>query len=73
MFSNNKKENESMKEKIISDIKNIFKLENEDYYKPIRLDSFIVAIILNMKVMVTGLKIFQLKNILINLSRSYKI
>ena len=54
-------------------LQNLFKLENEDYYKPIRLDSFIVAIILNTKVMVIGIKVFQLKNILINLSHSYKI
>ena len=28
-----------MKDMIISDIRNLFELENEDYYKPIRVDN----------------------------------
>ena len=35
-----KKGNKTITDKIICDIKNIFELENEDYYKPIRLDNF---------------------------------
>ena len=34
------KENKAIKDKIISDIINHFELENEDYYKPIRVYSF---------------------------------
>ena len=35
-----KKGNKTITDKIICDIKNLFELENEDYYKPIRLDNF---------------------------------
>ena len=35
-----KKEDKSIKNKIISDIRNHFELENEDYCKPIRAGNF---------------------------------
>ena len=34
------KENESIKDRIIITIKNLFQHEEEDYYKPVRIDNF---------------------------------
>ena len=35
-----KKENELIKDRIIRDIKNLLEQEEEDYYKPVRVDNF---------------------------------
>ena len=35
-----KKENEAIKDKIIRDIKNLFKEEEEDFYKEVRVGNF---------------------------------
>ena len=37
-----KKENKAIKDKIISGIRNLFKLENEDYEKPVRVSNFYI-------------------------------
>ena len=37
-----KKENKANKDKIISGIRNLFKLENEDYEKPVRVSNFYI-------------------------------
>ena len=61
-----KKENESIKDKTIRGIKNFFENEEEDYYKPVRVNNFGVTITLNMKVMGIKIKHYQLQNVLIN-------
>ena len=35
-----KKQNKAIKNRIISDIRNLFEHEEEDYYKPVRVDNF---------------------------------
>ena len=35
-----KKENESIKDRIVWDIKNLFEYREQDYYKPIRVNEF---------------------------------
>ena len=57
-----KKENETIKDRIIKDIRNLVEQE-EDYYKPVRAGNFLSKIILNMKVMVIKMKQDQLKNV----------
>ena len=34
-----RKENKAIKDKIISDMRNLFKLENENYYKMVTVDN----------------------------------
>ena len=48
-----KLENETIKDKVIRDIKTLFKQQKEDYYKLVRVGNFII---LNMKVMVIEIK-----------------
>ena len=36
-----KKENEAIKDRIIIDIRNILEYEEEDYYKPVRVGTFL--------------------------------
>ena len=48
-----KLENETIKDKVIGDIKTLFKQQKEDYYKLVRVGNFII---LNMKVMVIEIK-----------------
>ena len=62
-----RKENKAIKDKIISDMRNLFKLENENYYKIVTVDNMLVTIKQNMKAIVIEIKIYQLKNILIKL------
>ena len=62
-----KKESEAIKDKIVRDIRNLLEHEEEDYYKPVRVINFWKAVIINMKVMVIEIKLYQLKNILIKL------
>ena len=57
-----KKENKSIKDKIVRDIMTLFEKE-EDYYKPIKVDIFIATVILNMKVIVKK-KILSIKEYL---------
>ena len=66
------KETEEIKNRILRYIKNLFEHEKEEenYYKPLRINNFGVVIILNMKVTVTEIKHYQLKNILIKLDLS---
>ena len=65
------KENEGVKDKRIRDIGIPFESEKEDegenYYEPVRV-VFIVAIILNMKVMLIKVKHYWSKNTLIKLN-----
>ena len=63
------KETKEIKNRILRYIKNLFEHEKEEenYYKPLRINNFGVVIILNMKVTVTEIKHYQLKNILIKL------
>ena len=35
-----KQKNKTIKDKIINDVRSLFKLENEDYYKQIRVSNF---------------------------------
>ena len=58
-----KKESEVIKNKVIKDIRNLFEHEEKDYYEP----NSGVTIILNMKIMVIEVKLYQLENILIKL------
>ena len=53
---------------IINDIRKLCEIENEDYYKPTRVDSFYCNTISNMKVIVIEIRIYQLKNILVKLN-----
>ena len=53
----------------MKNMKNI-ELEEEDYYKPVKLGNFGVIIILIIKVTVTEIKKVQLKNMLLKLDRS---
>ena len=62
-----KKESETIKDKIVRDIRNLLEHEEEDYYKPVRVINFWKTVIINMKVMVIEIKHYQLKNILIKL------
>ena len=66
------KETEEIKNRILRYIKNLFEHEKEEenYNKPLRINNFGVVIILNMKVTVTEIKHYQLKNILIKLDLS---
>ena len=57
------KQTKSIKDRILRDIKNRFVHEEENYYKPVRVSSFGVIIILNMKVKVIKIKHYELKNI----------
>ena len=57
------KQTKSIKDRILRDIKNRFVHEEENYYKPVRVSSFGVIIILNMKVTVIKIKHYELKNI----------
>ena len=63
------KETEEIKNRILRYIKNLFEHEKEEenYYKPLRINNFGVTIILNMNVTVTEIKHYQLKNILMKL------
>ena len=54
--------------KIIRDFRNLF--EHEDYYKSVSGRNFGATIMLNMKVMVTKIKPYQLKNILIKVDHT---
>ena len=42
----------AIKDKIIRDIRNLFEQEEQDHYKPVRVDKFLTIIASNMKVMV---------------------
>ena len=62
-----KKNNGTIKDKVIRDIRNLFEHEKEDYYKPARVHDFGETNIFNMKVTVIKTKHYKLKNILIKL------
>ena len=66
-----KKESEAIKDKIVRDIRNLLEHEEEDYYKPVRVINFWRTVIINMKVMVIGIRHYQLKNILIKLDHYF--
>ena len=54
-----KKEDETIKDKIIRDTKNIVRLSEEAYWKLVRIDIFLVTFVLNMKIMVIKVKIIN--------------
>ena len=56
-----KKENEVIKDRIIRDIRNLFKHEEEDCYEPVREVIFGVTVILKMKAVVTEIRNYHLK------------
>ena len=58
-----RKENEAMKDRIITDIRNFFDQEREDYYQLVRVAYFGAEIILNMKAMEREIKHYQMKSI----------
>ena len=62
-----KKETKAIKDRILENIKNLFKNEKQEvnYHKPEEQIIFGVTIILNMKVTMIEMKHYQLKNILI--------
>ena len=64
-----KKENKSIKDKIVRDIMTLFEKE-EDYYKPIKVDIFIATVILNMKVIVKKKRFYRSKNTSIKLNHT---
>ena len=66
-----RKESEAIKDKIVRDIRNLLEHEEEDYYKPVRVINFWRTVIINMKVMVIGIRHYQLKNILIKLDHYF--
>ena len=57
--------------KIVRNIRNLLEHEEEDYYKPVRVINFWRTVIINMKVMVIGIRHYQLKNILIKLDHYF--
>ena len=52
-----------MKDRIITDIRNFFDQEREDYYQLVRVAYFGAEIILNMKAMEREIKHYQMKSI----------
>ena len=52
-----------MQGRIIRYIKTIFEQQEEDYYKPVRVDHFWIITISNVKVVVIEIKTYQWKNI----------
>ena len=42
-------ENEVVKDSIIRDIKTLFEQQEEDYYKPVRIDNFLRDMIINLQ------------------------
>ena len=65
-----KKENDAIKDRIITDIRNVFEYEEEHYYNPVILGNFWSNNYINMKVTVIEIKYYQLKNILTKLYRT---
>ena len=63
-----KKENEAIKDRIIRDIKNIFGMEEEDYYKPVRVDNFYSNNYVEYESSGDSKKPYQSNNPLINLT-----
>ena len=62
-----KKENDAIKDRIITDIRNVFEYEEEHYYNPVIVGNFWSNNYINMKVTVIEIKYYQLKNILTKL------
>ena len=62
-----KKENNAIKDRIITDIRNVFEHEEEHYHKPVTVGNFWSNNYINMKVTVIEIKYYQLKNILTKL------
>ena len=62
-----RKEHKETKNRVIRDITNLLEHEEENY-KSVRIDNFGVIFMLNVKVRVTDIKHYQLKNILIRLN-----
>ena len=59
-----RKESKLIKDRNLIDIRTIFEhKEEENYYNPVRVCSFGVRIMLNMKVKVIEIKHYQMKNI----------
>ena len=65
-----KKENEAIKDRIIRDIRNLFKHEEEDCYEPVREVIFGVTVILKMKAVVIEIRNYHLKNIFTKLDHT---
>ena len=63
-------EKENKANKAVRDIRNLFEHEEENYYKPLRVGSFGVILILIKKEMVIEIKHYKLKNILIKLDHT---
>ena len=68
-----KKENETVKDRIIRDIRNLFEQEKEDYYKPVRVGYFWSINYIEYESNGDRKKHCQLKNILIKLDHILNI
>ena len=62
-----KNKNDALKDRIITDIRNVFEYEEEHYYNPVIVGNFWSNNYINMKVTVIEIKHYQLKNILTKL------
>ena len=62
-----KNKNDALKDRIITDIRNVFEYEEEHYYNPVIVGNFWSNNYINMKVTVIEIKYYQLKNILTKL------
>ena len=67
-----KKENKAIKIKIISYIRNLFELENKDYYKPVRVGNFTITTTWSMKVIVIQIKNLAIEEYLSSIKSSLK-
>ena len=67
-FFRREKEAKEIKDRVLRDMNNLFKHEEEKrYYKPVRVNNFWSNNYINMKVTAIQIKHYQLKNILIKL------
>ena len=61
------KKDNSIKDKIIRDIRALFESDEENYYKPVKIGNALMIIFMNIKLMEIKTKHYQLKNILMRL------
>ena len=65
-----KKENEAIKDSVIRDIRNFFEHEEEDFYKPVTVDSFQSINYIELKSNGDKIKPYQLKKISMKLDHT---